>query len=373
MPSLTDVRQRPVRVFLCGDVMIGRGVDQVLPDPCDPVLYEEYVRSALDYVRLAEAANGPIPKPITFSELWGTALQEFDRAQPDVRIVNLETSVTRNDAHAPKGINYRVSPENAACLSAAGIDCCVLANNHVLDWERGGLIDTLKTLDRLHINHCGAGRDLAEASAPAVLELGGIRVLIFSYASPTSGTPLHWAARANMPGVNLIADISPASAKRVAEQIAHVKRAGDIVIVSLHWGPNWGHEITEEQRHFAHVLVDDADVSIVHGHSSHHPKATEVYRNRLILYGCGEFLDDYEGIRGYEAFRDDLVLMYFASLDPQTRHLLGLEMVPLQIRCFQLCRPSTADTNWLLGVLNREGCAFGVRIQRKSDSRFRLA
>ncbi len=76
------------------------------------------------------------------SNVWGAALDELNRARPDVRIINLETSITRSKEFETKGINYRMSPENADCLAAAAIDCCVLANNHILDFGRRGLLDT---------------------------------------------------------------------------------------------------------------------------------------------------------------------------------------------------------------------------------------
>ena len=109
----------------------------------------------------------------------------------------------------------------------------------------------------------------------------------------------------------LLTDLSDASVARIAGRVGRLRRTGDVVVMSIHWGPNWGFEIPEEHRRFA--LIDNAGVSIVHGHSSHHPIAIEVYRNRLILYGCGDFLNDYEGISGYEEFLDDLTLRYFAS------------------------------------------------------------
>src|SRR4029077_2097636 len=114
-------------------------------------------------------------------------------------------------------------------------------------------------------------------------------------------------------------------------------------IVSIHWGPNWGYEITEEQRRFAHELIERGGISMLHAHASHHAKAIEVYKNRLILYGCGDFLNDYEGISGHEEFRDDLALMYFAGLDCLTGDLADLELAPLQIRRFQLAPASGAD------------------------------
>jgi poly-gamma-glutamate synthesis protein (capsule biosynthesis protein) len=351
-------------LFLCGDVMLGRGIDQALPHPCPPQIHESYMQSALGYLRLAERANGAIRIPLDFAYVWGAALEEFDRVQPAARIINLETSITLSESYEPKGINYRMSPANARCLTAASIDCCVLANNHVLDWGAAGLLDTLDVLKELGIATAGAGRDFAEARAPAVLEtLAGARILVFSFASGTSGTPRHWAARDGRPGINLLPDFSKDTVHAIARQIEEVRRPLDIVIASIHWGPNWGYEIGERERRFAHELIDEAWVSVIHGHSSHHAKAIEVYKERLILYGCGDFLNDYEGIAGYEEFRGDLALMYFASIDPHSGYLSALELVPLQIRRFQLVHPSREDTGWLQKTLDRESSRFGAHIR----------
>lgn len=372
--SKADVRQI-IDVFLCGDVMTGRGIDQILPYPCNPDLHEDWVQSASDYIRLAERVNGRIPTHVAPSYIWGAALEHLKRVQPDARVINLETSITRSDAYIAKGINYRMSPENAECLSAAGIDCCVLGNNHVLDWERAGLLETLATLERLRIKSAGAGRDQAQARAPAVLEIEGKgRVVIFSFASSTSGVPRSWAATQTAAGVNLLPDLTDNTAAEIAGQVARVRQPGDVIIASIHWGGNWGYEIPEEQQRFAHVLIDRANVSLVHGHSSHHAKAIEIYKNRLILYGCGDFLNDYEGISGYEEFRGDLVLMYFASFDSLTGHLTDLELVPLQIRNFQPIPASSADIQWMQRTLNRESEQFDARIgiRLKIDGRLTL-
>jgi poly-gamma-glutamate capsule biosynthesis protein CapA/YwtB (metallophosphatase superfamily) len=126
--------------FLSGDVMLGRGIDQVLPHPVPPQLHEPYVRSALGYVELAERVSGKLPRPVDFGYVWGDALEELRSRAPQARIVNLETAVTlAEDAWPGKGIHYRMHPRNVACLAAAGIDCCVLGNNHVLDWGQAGL------------------------------------------------------------------------------------------------------------------------------------------------------------------------------------------------------------------------------------------
>ena len=138
-----------MRLFLCGDVMTGRGIDQALPHPVHPNLYEPYVRDAREYVALSEKANGPIPRPLSFEYIWGDALRELERAEVDLRIANLETAVTSAETPWPeKGIHYRMHPQNIGCLTAAQISACALANNHVLDWGYDGLSETLKTLTR---------------------------------------------------------------------------------------------------------------------------------------------------------------------------------------------------------------------------------
>lgn len=187
----TPMSPDAMTLFLCGDVMTGRGIDQILPHPSKPQLYESYMRSAAGYVELAERASGAIRRPVGYSYIWGDALAEFDRRQPDVRIVNLETSVTVSEDAAPrKGIHYRMHPANVACLGAARFDCCSLANNHVLDWGRKGLVETLDTLRGAGIRTAGAGRDEQEATAPAVLEVPGKgRVLVFAVCTQDSGVP----------------------------------------------------------------------------------------------------------------------------------------------------------------------------------------
>ncbi|MHC4429547.1 MAG: CapA family protein [Planctomycetota bacterium] len=358
-----------ITLFLCGDVMTGRGIDQVLPHPSPPRLYEPYVKSALTYVEMAEQANDPIPKPVDFPYVWGDALAELERMRPDARIINLETSLTRSEEAEPKGINYRMSPENVGCITAAGIDCCVLANNHVLDWGSSGLSETLQTLRNAGVKTAGAGSDLRQAEAPAVLEVPGKgRVVVFSFGETSSGIPREWAAAADRPGVNLLEDLSGRTVARIAGQVTAAKRPGDTVVASVHWGGNWGYHIPREQQDFAHGLIDEAGVDIVYGHSSHHPKRIEVYQGKLILYGCGDFINDYEGIAGYEEYRDDLVLMYFPAIEPESRKLVDLRMTPLQIKNFRLNRPSRSDRQWLRRVLERESHGFGVHLEEAGDA-----
>jgi poly-gamma-glutamate capsule biosynthesis protein CapA/YwtB (metallophosphatase superfamily) len=360
-----------IRLFLCGDVMLGRGIDQILPHPSQPVLYEEQVASATTYVRLAEKTFGRrIPGRVAASYVWGDSLAVLDAVRPAARIINLETAVTTSDDHVVKGINYRMHPDNIDCVTAARIDCCVLANNHVLDWGRAGLRETLATLRRAGIRHAGAGRDAAEAAAPAIIPFpGGGRVVVHGFAAITSGVPRDWAADVDRPGVNLLPDLSAETASRLAGQAQAVCRAGDRLVASVHWGRNWGYEIPDTQRTFAHALVDGG-FDVVHGHSSHHAKGIEVYREKLILYGCGDFINDYEGICGFEEFRGDLAVMYLPRLDGSDGRLLSLDMAPMRMRGFRLRRPPSADARWLYQTLARESAELGTTIVPGVGGRF---
>jgi len=358
-----------MRLFLCGDVMTGRGIDQALSHPVNPILYEPYVRDAREYIALAEKANGPIPRPLSVDYIWGDALRELERAGVDLRIANLETAVTSAQTPWPeKGIHYRMHPQNIGCLTSAKISACALANNHVLDWGYDGLSETLKTLDAAGIAHAGAGNDAEEAMQPAVLDTAGNgRLLLFSFGSRTSGIPEDWKATSISPGVNLLDDFSEATAARVADQIRAYQQPGDLIIVSIHWGSNWGYEIPREQIAFAHCLIEHG-VAIVHGHSSHHVKAIEVFKDRLILYGCGDFLTDYEGISGYEEFRGDLALMYLVDVDSQSGQLLSARLVPMNMQRFRLERTSASDAKWFCNLLNELGKPFATQTHLGEDN-----
>jgi poly-gamma-glutamate capsule biosynthesis protein CapA/YwtB (metallophosphatase superfamily) len=358
-----------ITLFLCGDVMTGRGIDQVLPHPGDPRLHEPYVRDAIRYVDLAEEQNGLIPRPVGFSYIWGDAIDELVRVSPDVRIINLETSITRSDDYwKGKGINYRMNPANIPCLTSAGIDVCALANNHVLDWGYEGLRETLLTLEKAGIKSTGAGPDLQSAEAPAIIEVAEKgRVIVFSCGLESSGIPSSWAAKEKRPGVNLLPDLSDTTVLGIGKLVARAKRQGDIIVVSIHWGGNWGYEISRKQSEFARKLIDKAGADIIHGHSSHHVKGIEVYRDRPIIYGCGDFINDYEGIGGYESFRGDLSLMYFVAISPATGRLSSLRMIPTMMKRFRVIRASRVDAEWLRHTLNREGKHFGTRVEMGED------
>jgi poly-gamma-glutamate synthesis protein (capsule biosynthesis protein) len=192
----------------------------------------------------------------------------------------------------------------------------------------------------------------------------GRRILVFSLGALSSGIPPDWAATDDRSGVAYVRELSAAAAEAAVQRVQGVKRPGDIAVVSVHWGSNWGYLVPREQTRFAHALVDGG-VDLVHGHSSHHPRPVELYRDRLILSGCGDFIDDYEGISGYEEYRDDLRLGYLVSVAADTGRPTGMRMFPWQARRMRLEPAADQDRAWLRATLGR--ISHGVHIGTGAD------
>jgi len=434
-----------VRIFLCGDVMTGRGIDQILPYPSNPELKEPFVKDARDYIRFAEEVNGKINYPVSFDYIWGDALKELEKEKVDIRIINLETTITTSNNFLPKGINYRMNPKNIDVLKVFKVNVACLANNHILDFGQDGLLETIEVLNKNGILTVGAGKNIEEASKPAVIKIDPfrkvriesekVRVMIFNYADVSSGVPIWWKAEKNKAGVNLwdadYTDLTQTRQNNNAERADFTQNNTDnadltqneqtfnkdadytdltqtrqnkiskgpafhsasytsssaesafystksalnkisagsasssvksaFKIFSIHWGPNWGYEISEEERNFAHRLIDEANIDIVFGHSSHHFKGIETYKGKLIIYGAGDFINDYEGIGGYEEFRGDLVLGYVVEIE--NLKINKLILLPFRIKKFRLNYCTNEEIDWIFNVLKRESKIDGRMIK----------
>lgn len=367
-----------IRLFLAGDVMLGRGIDQILPHSVNPRLKEPAVSDARQYVELARAAGASIPESVSLDYVWGDALAELKNRSPRYRIINLETSITTSSQYDPtKRIHYRMHPANRNILTAAQIDVCALANNHVLDFGTNGLSATVSNVKKSGVRTVGAGEDASQAGAPVLLDLAeNRRLLVFAYAAVTSGVPPEWQAGDKSPGVCVLPQFSAADADgpldAAATEILTRKRRGDHVVVSIHWGPNWGYGVDEAERYLAQGLIDSGAADIVWGHSSHHPRPIEVYRDRLILYGCGDLLNDYEGIRGREEYRPELVLLYFPEIDGRSGKLLRLTMTPMRIKGFRLSSVDEEDARWMQETLSGHSEPYGAAVTLRDDGRLEL-
>ena len=358
-----------ITILFVGDVMTGRGIDQIMRQHYPPELHEPWVRDAREYVGMAGCGG----LQVAHDYIWGEALGEMRRIAPDFTIVNLETAVTADGSPWPrKGIHYRMHPANTACLTGAGIDVCTLANNHVLDWGTEALGETLATLHTAGIATAGAGRDAEEAAAPAVLTMpGGHRLLVFAFATGDCGVPSSWEAGRG-PGVTMLHS-DAAGLQRAVDRMLQARSAEDIVVASIHWGENWVDDIPAAHRSIARRFIDSGAADVVHGHSSHHPLPAEVYRGKLILYGCGDLINDYEGITTGRSARSDLVCLYAATLDAGNGRLVDLEIVPFRLQRFRLVRAGNDDRRELLRQLEHNASALGTSIETRGHKRWHLA
>lgn len=286
-----------LRLALIGDVMLGRKVDEALKDRMRP------------------------------EEPWGDVMPLLEAA--DLRIINLECAITDNEqpwTRTPKVFHFRAKPSAIETLRTARVDVCSLANNHTLDFEEQGLLDTLKHLDAAGIRHAGAGRNQNEAADPAILTVrvghtNRVALLAFTNNEPP------FAAGTDRPGTNYLpVSLDPSVLRRVERAVADVREVGvDTVIFSNHWGPNMVQRPNEIFRRFARAVIDRG-VDIYYGHSAHVFQGVEIYRGKPILYDTGDFIDDYAV---NPELRNDWSFLFWVSVEGGRFERLDLTPVKL--------------------------------------------
>lgn len=273
---------------------------------------------------------------------WGDTLPVLRRA--DVRIANLECVLADVGRSEPgKVFTFRSDLKNVRCLVCAQIDLVSLANNHVLDYGADALREMLPALDRHGILHAGAGTDLAAARRPAVRRVGATAVGFVAF---TDNQP-DWEAAPGSPGVYYVPVAD--RGERVGELLELVERTKSrvqLLIVSAHWGGNWGSDAPPEHRALARRLVD-AGADVVFGHSPHIFRGVEVYRNRPIIYGAGDFVDDYAVDPGE---RNDFSFIFLLETDGGTPR--ELRLFPTVITDFQ-ARLAVRNARDIAGRMSR--------------------
>lgn len=345
--------------------MIGRGIDQILPYSCKPEIHEPYVKNAREYVRMAEIKNGEIPEKVNFEYIWGDSLEIIEREKFDLNLVNLETALTESEIFwRNKEIHYRCNPKNIEVLKAFRINCCNIANNHILDWDYKGLSDTLNSLRNSGIEFTGAGKNLEECYEPAKIYLkDGRKIIVLGVGSISSGIPKEWGATDEKPGVLLLESLkNPVSV--ISKIIRRNKEEGDLAILSIHWGENWGFQIHNWQKRFAKKLIKESGVDVIHGHSSHHFKGFEIFNEKLILYGCGDFINDYEGIPPFSNFRDDLTFLYNAKID-NDGNISELQLIPFKIERMRLRKVNEEEFKIMHEILIEEERKFNLNVEER--------
>ncbi len=170
-------------------------------------------------------------------------------------------NILRNRGVLCKVFHFRADPLAITALQQAGIDCVTLANNHVLDYEEDAFLEMLALLRERGIAYTGAGCDREEARRPALLRAGALRVGVVAFTDNESG----WAATATRPGTNWIPiSLEESSLRPVRESLAHARAEGaDLVLFSMHWGPNMRPRPSALFREFAHAVIEaGADISL---------------------------------------------------------------------------------------------------------------
>nr|WP_302183416.1 CapA family protein [Halomicroarcula limicola] len=295
--------------------------------------------------------------------VWGDLRERL--VALDGLFVNLECCLStrgRPWRRTDRAFHFRASPRWAVpALEAAGVDCCALANNHVLDFEEPALLDTLDALDEAGIAHAGAGRVRSEAFRPAEVAVADLDVAVVSL---TDNTPEYAATDASPGTAHVETDPTDAAVRRtVGETLDRAReRDPDLLVASLHWGPNMRTEPPEPFREFAHWLVD-AGVDVVHGHSAHVFQGVEVYDGSLVCYDTGDFVDDYAVD---ERLRNDRSFLFELSVTPGGR-VTALRLVPTEIADFAVHAASETAAAWSRDRMRRLSEPFGTTFERDGD------
>lgn len=281
---------------------------------------------------------------------WGNMLQQL-RAN-DLNIINLENAITTHEQKVPKVFNFKTDPKNIQTLTEGNIDVVNLANNHILDFGDKGLFDTLKTLEKAQIQFVGAGRTIKEAQKPALITKKGITIGIIGF---TDNEPT-WLATDTKPGINYIkvGDID-----NVKKSIDQVRNQVDILIATVHWGPNMRERPTQEFIDFAHAIID-AGVDIIQGHSAHIFQGIASYKNKLVLYDTGDFVDDY---RVDAQLRNDLSFLY--QIEVAKDGIKKLTLIPVHIDNIQVNKATGTDAQWALDRIQKLSAEFGTQISNE--------
>jgi len=322
-----------MNIALTGDVMLGRLVD----------------RYVIQDAHLPPAA------------VWGDVLPLFLAA--DLRLINLECVIsTRGKMWRPrtKPFHFRAHPRAIDVLRAARIDCVTLANNHVLDYGPAALAECLALLVQAGIRHAGAGRNLSEAVAPALLEtaIGPLAVIALTDNEPS------WEATADRTGVQFVAydarGLLEPYRSRLSHLIAATRREAAVVIISAHVGPNWGAPAAA-MRALAHELID-LGADLYWGHSNHTPQGIEVYRNKPILYATGDFIDDY-AVDPFE--RNDRSFLFIAELEHG--RIQHMRLYPVAIEDCRVRRARGAEVRFLQARMQARSAELGSRVEARGD------
>ncbi len=324
------------------------------PGPCDSRLFELVVAAAGD----AMLDRGVAQALGRMGEDWAFSGSKDVLAAADIAFLNLETSVSEKGSRlAGKGIWFRTRPDRLGLLKDAGIDVVSVANNHIMDYGKTALLDTLAHLDGQGISYVGAGADLKTARMGKVIEVNGLKVGFLAY---SDFHDIFWSttdrktfgAGESKPG------IAPALADYMAEDIARLKRTADFVIVSVHWGVEYAAMPDAAQVARAHAAID-AGADVVLGQHPHVLQPFEAYKEGLIFYSLGNFVFDQKKPRTVES------MVALISLKKGKRP--EAEIIPYRISDSRPAPMGPQEGNKLLKDLAERSSRLGTRVDVLAD------
>jgi poly-gamma-glutamate synthesis protein (capsule biosynthesis protein) len=313
------------RLALVGDVMLGRRVNEAL-----------------------RGAPPTLP--------WGDVLPLFEAA--DWRGCNLECVISDAvPARLPdKVFHFRSDARNVSVLKAAGIDVVSNANNHSLDFGAAAMLDMLGSLDRAGIGHAGAGANPAQACRPALRTTRrGTRIAMLAC---TDNEP-DWAAGEGTPGLyHVEMERDHPSVQGLAGRVRWLRSSlADIVIVSMHWGGNWGYAPPASHRLLATELIRSG-ADVVFGHSCHVFRGVEVFGGGLIVYSAGDFVDDY-AVDQVE--RNDWSFVFVVEI--ADHGVVRLRLRPTLIRDLQARLATGAAAGRIIGKMRDLSSTLGTPVE----------
>jgi poly-gamma-glutamate capsule biosynthesis protein CapA/YwtB (metallophosphatase superfamily) len=324
----SDASCETITLALAGDTMLARYVSQTI------------------------LAKGP-------QHIWGDVLPIIRGA--DLSLVNLECAIAESGEPftPPRVFYFRAVPEAIRALEVAGIDYVTLSNNHTMDYQAPALLETISRLDDHGIVHAGAGRNGEEAAQHALLEARGIKVGVVAFADHFE----EYAATESDPGTNVVPiTLNEVHFRRVRESIQAARASGaDLVIFSIHWGPNLTQAPSKEFVDFAHAVID-AGADVFHGHSAHVFHGIEIYRGKPILYDTGDLIDDYY-VDGQ--YRNDQQLLFLIHVT--CGHIERVELFPIRIHQLQLNRASGDTFDDIAERIEALSQVFGTEMRREND------
>jgi poly-gamma-glutamate synthesis protein (capsule biosynthesis protein) len=278
----------------------------------------------------------------------------------DLFFTNLECAISPQDkiwSGRPKAFYFRADPVGVETLSYAGVDLVSLANNHALDANFAGLLDTLTILDEAGIRHVGAGPDLEVASQSVQFQVEGIKIGVLAYCDHQPD----FAAGVNRPGIRYVDLADPAALDRMFKEVANLAALVDHVVVAFHWLPNWVSHIPPFYRSLARDLVSSG-ARLIWGHSAHHFHGVEWIDQSLVIYASGGLVDDYALEPN---FRNDRGLLFQVTLSS-----LSVEQVrtfPIELDFARTYPARSEAREWIVWRLKQMCAEMGSRVEEDGE------